>query len=182
MSLHETVMFVQFMHSRLHLNACCSDQLNCFSSSWRRGLHQKPTVAQSVKKFSERWRMPSSGMWRRVDIVWTNVSEERIVSIFRVEKSASEVPTWAGGCRLSHEGIWGRTYSHILNLSTSCSWVVGFTLRPCYPHCTGDWMDLEVEEIPAPRQQSKPRIPAHKPPLVVAEMFRLVASPSGLLT
>jgi hypothetical protein len=30
-------------------------------------------------------------MWRRVDPVkWTDVSEERIVSIFRVEKSASE--------------------------------------------------------------------------------------------
>jgi hypothetical protein len=27
-------------------------------------------------------------MWRRVDLVWTDVSEERIASIFRVEKSA----------------------------------------------------------------------------------------------
>jgi hypothetical protein len=35
------------------------------------------------------WRMPSSGMWRRVDLVWSDVSEERIASIFRVEKSAS---------------------------------------------------------------------------------------------
>jgi hypothetical protein len=35
-------------------------------------------------------------MWRRVDIVLTDVSEERIASIFRVEekrrKSASEEP------------------------------------------------------------------------------------------
>jgi hypothetical protein len=38
------------------------------------------------------WRMPSSGMWRLVDIVWTDVSEERIASIFRVEKSASRWP------------------------------------------------------------------------------------------
>jgi hypothetical protein len=37
-------------------------------------------------------------MWRRVDLVWTDVSEERIASIFRVEKSASEEPAWAGGC------------------------------------------------------------------------------------
>jgi hypothetical protein len=44
--------------------------------------------------------MPSSGMWRRVDLVWTDVSEERIASIFRVEKSAIEEPAWAGGCRL----------------------------------------------------------------------------------
>jgi hypothetical protein len=29
-------------------------------------------------------------MWRRVGLVWTDVSEERIISIFRVEKSASE--------------------------------------------------------------------------------------------
>jgi hypothetical protein len=29
-------------------------------------------------------------MWRCVDLVWTDVSEERIASIFRVEKSASE--------------------------------------------------------------------------------------------
>jgi hypothetical protein len=36
--------------------------------------------------------MPSSGMWRRVDIVWTDVSDERIASIFRVEKSVSEEP------------------------------------------------------------------------------------------
>jgi hypothetical protein len=31
-------------------------------------------------------------MWRRVDLVWTDASEERIASIFRVEKSASEKP------------------------------------------------------------------------------------------
>jgi hypothetical protein len=27
------------------------------------------------------WRMPSSGMWRRIDLVWTDVSEERIASM-----------------------------------------------------------------------------------------------------
>jgi hypothetical protein len=31
--------------------------------------------------------MPSSGTWRRVDLVRADVSEERITSIFRVEKS-----------------------------------------------------------------------------------------------
>jgi hypothetical protein len=35
-------------------------------------------------------------MWRRVDLVWTLVSEERIASIFGVEKSASEEPVWVG--------------------------------------------------------------------------------------
>jgi hypothetical protein len=43
------------------------------------------------------WRMSSSGMWRCVDLVLTDVSEERIATIFRVEKSASEEPAWAGG-------------------------------------------------------------------------------------
>jgi hypothetical protein len=36
--------------------------------------------------------MPSSGMWRRVGLVWTDVSEEGIASILRVEKSASKEP------------------------------------------------------------------------------------------
>jgi hypothetical protein len=44
--------------------------------------------------------MQSSGIWRRVDFVWTEVSEEIIASIFRVEKSEREggEPAWAGGC------------------------------------------------------------------------------------
>jgi hypothetical protein len=42
-------------------------------------------------------------MWRRVDLLWTDVSEERITSIFRVEKPSSEEPAWAGGCRLGHQ-------------------------------------------------------------------------------
>jgi hypothetical protein len=52
-------------------------------------------------RFSRRWlwRMPSSGVWRLVDVVyWTDVSEDRIAFIFRVEKSASEEPAWAGSC------------------------------------------------------------------------------------
>jgi hypothetical protein len=40
------------------------------------------------------WRM-----WRRVGFVWTDVSEDRVASIFRVEESASEEP--ACSCRLS---------------------------------------------------------------------------------
>jgi hypothetical protein len=40
------------------------------------------------------WRKQSSGMWHRVEVVLTDVSEERITSIFRVEgkirKSARE--------------------------------------------------------------------------------------------
>jgi hypothetical protein len=41
-------------------------------------------------------------MWCRVDLVWTDVSEERIASIFWVEKSASKEPAWAGGTQDVH--------------------------------------------------------------------------------
>jgi hypothetical protein len=37
--------------------------------------------------------IPSFGMWRYVHLVRTDVSKERIASIFRVEKSASEEPS-----------------------------------------------------------------------------------------
>jgi hypothetical protein len=39
--------------------------------------------------------MSSSGMWRCVDPQLTDVSEERIPSIFKVEKSASGEPVAA---------------------------------------------------------------------------------------
>jgi hypothetical protein len=63
-----------------------------------------------ITNLSMERRMPSSGMWRRVDFVWTDVSEERIASIFRVEKSTRQEPAWAGGCRLSHQS---KTFSYI---------------------------------------------------------------------
>jgi hypothetical protein len=40
-------------------------------------------------------------MWRRVELGWTDVSEERIASIFMVEKSASKEPAWSGNRRLT---------------------------------------------------------------------------------
>jgi hypothetical protein len=87
------------------------------------------------------WRMPSPGMWRHVDLVWTDVSEERIASIFRVEKTASEELAWEGAAVCSHakvklslcltnqtirhEGVWGSgcIEPHILDLCTSWRWV-----------------------------------------------------------
>jgi hypothetical protein len=49
-------------------------------------------------------RKQSSGIWHRVDVVLTNVSEERIAPIFRVEgkirKSASEETVRTGTSRL----------------------------------------------------------------------------------
>jgi hypothetical protein len=49
------------------------------------------------------WRIPSSEIWRCVDHVWTDVSEEGIASIFSVHKSASEESPWASGCSLQPE-------------------------------------------------------------------------------
>jgi hypothetical protein len=45
-------------------------------------------------------------MWRPVDLVWTDVSEERIASIFRVEKSESEqvAADWASLQPSAHAG------------------------------------------------------------------------------
>jgi hypothetical protein len=48
-------------------------------------------------KQGEIGRMPSSGTWCHVDLVRTDVLEERIASIFRVEKYSSKEPAWAGG-------------------------------------------------------------------------------------
>jgi hypothetical protein len=42
------------------------------------------------------WKMPSSGMWRRVGLVWTDDSEECIASIFSVEKFTGEEPSGDG--------------------------------------------------------------------------------------
>jgi hypothetical protein len=42
--------------------------------------------------------MQFSRMWRCVFLVLTDISEERIASIFRVEKSATEEPTLTSGC------------------------------------------------------------------------------------
>jgi hypothetical protein len=39
-------------------------------------------------------------MWRCVDLASTDISEERIAAIFRVEKSTSGEPAWGGGCYL----------------------------------------------------------------------------------
>jgi hypothetical protein len=58
-------------------------------------------------------------MWRRVDLVWTDISEERIASIVRVEKSTSEEPAWAGGCRL---------HSFIENYMFNVSYIVACIL------------------------------------------------------
>jgi hypothetical protein len=84
-----------------------------------------------VKKTTLR-RISSSGTWRRVGLVWTDVSEERIASIFRVEKSASKEPAWAGGCRLSH-GIF---HSHRRETLKSYKLTLRLSLEPITKCCS----------------------------------------------
>jgi hypothetical protein len=58
------------------------------------------SIRIKVQNVNDIWRIPSSGMWRRVGILLTDVSEERIASIFRVEAIHDE-PAWADSFRLS---------------------------------------------------------------------------------
>jgi hypothetical protein len=62
------------------------------NKKFQKSFMLKPREENSVN--ASRWRMPSSGMWRRVDLVWADISEEHI---------ANKEPAWAGGCRLSHQ-------------------------------------------------------------------------------
>jgi hypothetical protein len=57
-------------------------------------------------------------MWRRVVLVWTDVSEERIASVFRVDKSAKEEPAWAGDCRLSSRTMTLGSIQPLTRMST----------------------------------------------------------------
>jgi hypothetical protein len=54
----------------------------CWSSAKMAGLEN----CTSSQKLSGSWRMPSSGVWHRVALVRTDVSEERIASIMRVTR------------------------------------------------------------------------------------------------
>jgi hypothetical protein len=56
----------------------------------RRAVHRKKTDVS--ENMSSPQRMPSSGMWCRVDLVRSDVSEKRAASIFMVEKCAREKP------------------------------------------------------------------------------------------
>jgi hypothetical protein len=55
-------------------------------------------------------------MWRSIDIVWTDVSEERIASIFRVANSASEELALAGGVIVAVAYILERERKTALNM------------------------------------------------------------------
>jgi hypothetical protein len=82
-------------------------------------------------------------MWRRIDLMWTDVSDERIVSIFRVEKSVSrwlqtESPVFPIGdsvCSLrwthasSHVTTIQRTIPSPLTLPTEKFWNLNWHRR-----------------------------------------------------
>jgi hypothetical protein len=71
-----------------------SDQFSCFNTNsklkFRRALHHKLLNLKFTFKQTESSSMPPSGMWRRVGFVRTDVSEKRVPSVFKVEKSAIE--------------------------------------------------------------------------------------------
>jgi hypothetical protein len=103
-------------------------------------------------KPSYNWRLPSSGMWRRVDLVdWTDVSEERIASIFRVEKSASEEPAWAGGCRLLdlHSATSQKTAFFIVTAVKTSQILHHITGHPVFVLASIDWVMCPAIDNPA---------------------------------
>jgi hypothetical protein len=80
-------------------------------------------------RLSRRWlgRMPSSVMCRRVVLVWTDVSEERIDSIFRVEKSTNEKPAWGSSCRLSYQSKQCTKricFKAVYSITLSCQYLI----------------------------------------------------------
>jgi hypothetical protein len=54
-------------------------------------------------------------MWCRVNLVWNDVSEECVASIFKVEKSASEEPAWVGDWFLAR-GLFYPAFTNTLRL------------------------------------------------------------------
>jgi hypothetical protein len=56
--------------------------------------------------------MQSSGMWRRMDLVRTDVSKERITSIYRIEKIRQARNVCAGAKSISCSSVlWTAPYS-----------------------------------------------------------------------
>jgi hypothetical protein len=97
-------------------------------------------------------RMTCSAMQGRVDLVWTDVSEERIASIYRLENPAGEEPAWAGG---------------------SCAGSSLAERVPCI-HWLAGWVSpragLGIEkykEIFLPCRESNPDCPARSPSLYI---------------
>jgi hypothetical protein len=101
--LNWTLLYNYFAWTKLNISFPTIPLLLCVHQSvaWKQVL-----LFMYDLRFSWRWlwRKQCSGIRRPVDIVLTDVSEEPIASIFRVEekrrKSASEDPVWAGTNRL----------------------------------------------------------------------------------
>jgi hypothetical protein len=74
-------------------------------------------------------------MWRRVVLVWTDVSEERIASIFYLRENLTSYKVitvlHSASC---HKNVWGsgNLALRILNLSTGWRWVVSFMIHLLY--------------------------------------------------
>jgi hypothetical protein len=92
------------------------------------------------------WKTQSSGMWRRVDLGWTDVSDKCMASIFRVEKSTSEEPGWAGGCSLQYpvpDPLLLRKSGRVGN-RTRDLWICSHKLWPL-DHRGGKWKQIQTD-------------------------------------
>jgi hypothetical protein len=86
----------------LHCYTRWVEQTKCIIQIHKRKV--RPSSASwTVAVFFVCWYNVRNAVFWDVDLVWTDVSEERIASILGVEKSASKEPAWAGGCRLSYQ-------------------------------------------------------------------------------
>jgi hypothetical protein len=70
-----------FLGSMKHSDLLVNEYRFCICFSYHYRAHNFTNFIQKFAKCDEQWKMLSSGMWRHVDLVWTNVSEECIVSI-----------------------------------------------------------------------------------------------------
>jgi hypothetical protein len=109
-------------------------------------------IITSDTAFNQNWSMcvtmknPFSGTWCRVILVWTDVSDYRISSIFRVEESASEKPAWASSCRLScplKRSLYSWSFQLTAQSTATCSrWFLA--LRFFYPEDESNTILREV--------------------------------------
>jgi hypothetical protein len=89
---------------------------NLYRQAWNSDYAYWEERGRNIRLFtdwSERWRMPSSGIWRRVDLVRTDVSEERVATIFRVGKIREREKCYTFANRTT---VLNSTYTFVLNV------------------------------------------------------------------
>jgi hypothetical protein len=78
------------LNSGVNVGSSASGASSSTVTAFALGYRGKPRKTRISRKKTEDLnlrRMPSSGMWRGIGLVRTDVSEEGVTSIFKVEKS-----------------------------------------------------------------------------------------------